>query len=129
MPISRPIDAPRQTPETESFWRAANDETLLIKHCDHCEKPHYPPRTLCPHCFSPATRWLRCSGHGTIYAFSIVRRTSIPYVMAYVKLEEGPIMMTNIVEVPFDTIAIGQAVAVTFRPSDNGQLVPMFTRA
>lgn len=127
MTAQRLIEAPRPTPETEAFWAAANQGQLLIKHCQGCGRKHYPPRTLCPHCFSPDTDWHRCSGTGTVYTYSIVRRTPIPYVMAYVRLSEGPTMMTNLVDMTWDRIAIGQTVHVTFRPADNGQLVPFFT--
>jgi uncharacterized OB-fold protein len=36
-------------------------------------------------------------------------------------------MMTNIVDCDLDKIRIGQAVRLVFKPSEGGQLVPMFT--
>ena len=56
-----------------------------------------------------------------------MRRAPVPYVMAYVTLDEGPVMMTNIVDCDFDAIRIGQRVRVVFKLSENGPPVPMFT--
>jgi uncharacterized OB-fold protein len=66
------------------------------------------------------------SGKGVIYSCSIFHRTERPYALAYVTLEEGPTMMTNIVESNFDLIKVGDAVEVVFVPTQKGTLVPMF---
>jgi hypothetical protein len=44
-----------------------------------------------------------------------------------VTLNEGPTMMTNIVDCDLDNIRIGQSVRLVFKPSDDGPPVPMFT--
>ena len=69
----------------------------------------------------------QASGNATIYTYSVMRRTPIPYAIAYVTLAEGPTMMTNIVDCDLDRIRIGQAVRLIFKPSDGGPPVPMFT--
>ena len=58
-----------------------------------------------------------------------MRRTEVPYVIAYVTLEEGVTMMTNIVDCDPDAVRIGQRVKLSFRPSDGGPPLPMFTPA
>ena len=81
------------------------------------------------------------SGHGTVYSFTVVRRgagpfrDAAPYVLAMVRLDEGPILMTNLVEVDWATVSIGQAVVVVFDPVDDpaggspGDAIPRFTPA
>ena len=71
----------------------------------------------------------RSSGRGIIYSYSVMRRVPVPYAIAYVTLEEGVTMMTNIVGCDLDAIRIGQAVRVVFRPTDGGPPVPTFTPA
>ena len=56
-------------------------------------------------------------------------RAPEPYALAYVQLEEGPRIMTNIVDCKFDDIKIGKAVKLTWKPSEGGPAVPMFTLA
>jgi hypothetical protein len=58
-----------------------------------------------------------------------MRRVPIPYAIAYVTLEEGVTMMTNIVDCDLDAIRIGQKVTVVFRPTEGGPPVPMFAPA
>ena len=125
----RKIAAPHITPETTEYWEAAKGGRLLIKKCNACEKNYFYPRRFCPYCMSDNTAWLETKGRGVIYSYSIMRWVEVPYVVAYVKLDEGPIMMTNIVECPFEQVHIGQPVQVAFRPSDGGQPVPMFAPA
>ena len=128
-PVQRTIPAPPVNPETRPFWDAATDGKLLVKRCEACGERHYYPRAICPFCGSDRTAWLEVSGRGTIYSYSIFRRAPVPYAIAYVTLEEGPTMMTNIVDGDLDAIRIGQRVHVRFVPSDGGPPVPMFTLA
>ncbi len=125
----RKIPAPQATPETQPFWEAATTGTLLVKKCASCAQVHHYPRALCPFCFSQATQWLPASGRGTIYSYSVMRRVPVPYAIAYVTLEEGVTMMTNIVDCDLDSIRIGQRVKVVFKPTEGGPPVPMFTPA
>ena len=69
------------------------------------------------------------SGNGTIYSLSIMERAQVPYAIAYVTLEEGPTMMTNIVDCDLKSLKIGQKVKLKFVPTEGGPPVPMFTPA
>jgi uncharacterized OB-fold protein len=121
----RKITPPQPNPETQAFWDAAADGRLLLKKCRACGELHWYPRALCPFCFGE-TDWVAASGKGAIYSYSVMRRASVPYAIAYVTLDEGVTMMTNIVDCDLDAIRIGQPVRVVFRPSDGGPPVPMF---
>jgi uncharacterized protein len=123
----RKIEAPDVTPETRPFWEAAAAGTLLIKKCQACGELHHYPRSICPFCGRAATEWAHASGRGTIYSYSVMRRVPAPYAIAYVTLEEGVTMMTNIVDCDLDGIRIGQRVRVSFKPTEGGPPVPMFT--
>ena len=60
-----------------------------------------------PLCGSDATEWQPVSGPGTIYSYSVMRRAEVPYAIAYVTLNEGVTMMTNLVDCDFDRLRIG----------------------
>ena len=123
----REIAVPSRTPETEAYWESAGKGVLLVKRCRSCGEAHHFPRAICPFCFSDLTEWQQASGKGVIYSFSVMRRAPIPYVIAYVTLEEGPTMMTNIIGCDFDAVAIGKRVNLVPGPGDDGPLIPMFT--
>ena len=77
-------------------------------------------------------------GKGKYRFFTINRRgqADLPayrqagvYVLAYVELEEGPKMMTNIVDCDLDAVRCGQAVKLVFKATDGGAPVAMFAPA
>jgi len=120
MAKERSIPVPMTNPETEPFWAAARQGKFLIKSCTSCGKAHWYPRACCPHCMSETTEWVESPGRGTIYSVSVMKRAPEVYAVAYVTLEEGPTMMTNIVECDYDRLSIGQAVRITWRPTAEG---------
>ncbi len=70
---------------------------------------------------------MEARGTGTIYSYSIARGKE-PFCVAYVQLDEGPTMLTNIVDTDLDALECGQKVRVVFVASENGGApVPMFT--
>jgi len=128
-PKERTYPAPEPNPETKRFWEAAAQGQLLLKKCGDCGEVHYYPRALCPFCGSDRTDWQPASGRGTVYSWSVMRRAETPYAIAYVTLDEGVTMMTNIVDCDLDGIRIGQAVRVVFKPTAGGPPLPAFTPA
>ncbi len=54
-------------------------------------------------------------------------RGTPPDIIAFVKLYEGPTMMTGMVDCNFYALQIGQPVRVVFTPTDGGPPVPLFT--
>ena len=87
------------------------------------------PRARSPFTLSDNVEWVEAKGTGKIYSFSVMKRAKIPFAIAYVTLDEGVTMMTNIVDTDLDALAIGQNVKVVFKPTDDGPPVPMFTPA
>jgi uncharacterized OB-fold protein len=123
----RVLTCPGTNVENQPFWDAAAEGRLLLKHCGGCGQFHFYPRAICPHCFSDSTEWRDSTGQGTIYSYSVMRRVPQPYALAYVTLDEGVTLMTNIVGADLDAIKIGQRVKVVFRPTDGAVIAPAFT--
>ncbi len=126
---SRKIPAPRVLPESQAFWTAADEGRLLVKKCRACGEVHHYPRDICPHCLSADTEWLQAAGTGTIYSFSTMGKGDAAYTLAFVTLDEGVTLMTNLVDCDINTIVIGQKVKVAFKSTEGGHAVPMFTPA
>ncbi|HYZ34071.1 MAG TPA: Zn-ribbon domain-containing OB-fold protein [Crenalkalicoccus sp.] len=129
MSEQRILAAPGTNIENRPFWDGANEGRFLVKWCTACGEPHFYPRAICPHCFSDATEWRESRGEGVIYSFSVMRRVPRPYAIAYVTLEEGVTVMTNLVDCDFDRLAVGQRVKVAFRDGDGGGRIPVFVPA
>lgn len=115
-------------PDNAEFWAGTAAGKLLVRHCASCHKPHWYPRPQCPLCMSDQTVWKESAGTGSIYTFSVCRRVGPqPFVIAYVRLDDGVTMLTNIVDCDFDAIRIGDRVRVVMQASESGVIVPMFT--
>ncbi|MGL4542280.1 MAG: Zn-ribbon domain-containing OB-fold protein [Polymorphobacter sp.] len=129
----RKLRPPEINPETQPFWDAAAAGKLLIKRCTACGEAHYYPRSGCPFCHTADTIWETSKGLGVIYTLSTLRRgANAPFTLAYVTLDEGPSILTNITDCDPDRLAIGQRVAVRFVAStavdgSAGPPYPMFT--
>ena len=121
---TRRIPKPLVQPDTLAYWQAADEGRLLLKHCTACGEHHHYPRDGCPFCGSLATEWRTAAGTGRVYSHSTMGQGDAAYTLAYVTLDEGPTMLTNLVGNGF---AVGQRVRVVFVPSDGGHAVPMFT--
>jgi len=123
----RPLAPPVIDPSTEHFWSAARDHLLKIRRCTACHKVHWYPRAVCPFCMGD-TEWEEASGRGTVYSLTVTRRAGpIAYALAYVTLDEGVTLLTNIVDCDLDSVRIGDHVRVTFKQAEGGNTIPMFT--
>jgi len=119
-----PTGEPRIAAETLPFWQATAEGRIELPVCDACGLVVFYPRSLCPDCHSTDLTWTPLSGRGTVYSFSVIRagvsrkwREHLPYVVAYVELDEGPRMLTNVVDVDPEAVEIGMAVTAVFDPA------------
>ena len=127
------FDLPSPDAETQPFWDGARDGKLLIRRCDACGEAHFYPRPFCPKCWSDQVRWEEASGRAVLYTWSVVHQNDlppfperVPYVAAVVDLEEGPRMMTNVVEADVDALQAGMQLEVDFKPISDDVTIPVF---
>lgn len=113
-------------PELREFWTAANEGRFLIRMCTACGRAHWYPRVICPLCGNQDLKWEQSNGKGTVFSYSVMRRVQEPYVLAYVLLDEGPMLLTNIVDCPPDDVRIDRRVSVSLRRTAEGRCVPYF---
>lgn len=105
-----------QSPETRPFWDAAAAGRFVLPWCRQCHKTHWYPRGFCPHCLSTELTWQESTGEGDIYSFAVNRTENEPYVLAYVALTDGPIILSNVIDADPATLSIGTKVKVFFKP-------------
>jgi uncharacterized OB-fold protein len=127
-----PRPVPDVTPETKTYWAGAAKGQLFLRKCNSCGLVYYYPRALCPDCFSEDVDWVESSGTGDVYSYSTTDAINgwpaddLPLVVAYVELDEGPRMMTNVKADP-DVIEIGTRVKVKFVETNETDIgIPVF---
>lgn len=119
--------------ENRWFWEACARHELYLQKCGSCGTLRFHPRALCPACLSSQIEYVRASGRGKVYTFTVTYqnqasgfRDELPYVMAYVELDEGPRILTNVVRTPIESVKIGMPVEVVFDDVDEELAIPKF---
>ena len=127
------FDLPTPDESTQPFWDGTRQGRLRIRRCLDCGRAHFYPRPFCPTCWSQRVDWEDASGEATLYTYSVVYQNDlppfperIPYVAAVVDLEEGPRMMTNVVDCPLEDLRVGMPLEVTFRQETEEITLPVF---
>lgn len=125
--------APRAGRETSPFWNAAAGNRLSLPYCEACAAFQWPPRGRCIRCDGAVT-WRDSAGIGRVASYSVVRRPvnpdlkeEVPYIVAFVELEEGVRLFTNIVDVAPEDVHVGLNVYCRFEATmQPGIAVPVF---
>ena len=127
-----PRPLPEVTPESAAYWASAADGRLVLSECGDCGLVYHYPRALCPDCFGDDVSWIEAAGTGEVYSYSVAERVSgwpeaeLPLIVAYVELDEGPRVVTNIDADPED-VEVGTRVEVTFAGTDDEDVaIPLF---
>src|SRR5216683_4471987 len=126
---------PTPTPETMHFWEGTRASELRLQRCDSCKEAYFPPRPFCPHCAAREVSVFKASGKGRLYSYVIHHRPvpgfTPPYAIAVVELDEGPRMMSNIVECPQtpEALVLDMALEVAFEKIDDEITLPLFRPA
>lgn len=107
--------------ETRGYWEATLNEELRVQTCNACGNKQMPWGPCCTKCLSQDLSSEQSSGRGRVFSFTIVRQAihptfsaQVPYVIADIELDEGPIMTSNVTDVPVEEVFIGMPVAVWF---------------
>ena len=127
---------PQPTPETKPYWEGLRQGKLMIQRCKKCHKAYFYPRPVCPHCHSWEIEWFQASGKGKLYSYNINYRPppymgTAPTVIAMVELEEGPRLMSNLIEVEPDPgkIKCDAPVELAFKKLTEEIMLPQFRLA
>jgi uncharacterized OB-fold protein len=130
------FDLPTIEDDTREFWDATGEGRLLLRHCRSCDEVHYYPRNFCPSCWSDDVNWVEAAGTGSLYTWSTVMQNDlppfheqVPYVAAIVELDEGPRMMTRLVDCEADAIEMGMRLSARFEPLDDDVTIVVFQPA
>ena len=124
---------PEITPESRPFWEGCKRHQFLLQHCRACGALQHYPRGVCASCCGADLEWQPSLGRGTVYTFTVTHRSQargfkeeVPYVLAWVELEEGVQVMTTIVGCDPARVTIGMAVEVTFEDVNAEVSIPRF---
>ena len=122
----------------EDYWDACSRHELSLQRCRDCNTFRFYPGPMChaPDCISLEYDWVNVSGRGEVYTYTTVHRPvseawveDTPYVIAMIKLAEGPVMMSNVIDCPPGDVQIGLPVEVVFKDIAEDVTLPYFRPA
>ncbi|WP_207537913.1 Zn-ribbon domain-containing OB-fold protein [Sabulicella rubraurantiaca] len=126
---------PLPTPETQHFWDGLRRGELLLQRCGDTGRAYFPPRPFSPFTGTRDVQVFRASGRATLYSYVIHHRPAPgftpPYAIAVVTLEEGPRLMTNIVDCPQtpEALVLDMELELAPTPLDEEITLPLFRPA
>jgi len=125
---------PGLTHDNRFFWDGVRDRKLLIQRCTGCGRLQHPPAPMCPRCHGFALDAVAASGRGTVHSFVVVHHPPVPpfaypNVVVLVELEEGTRLVSRLIDVAPDDVAIGMPVEVGFETVDGDLALHYFRPA
>jgi uncharacterized OB-fold protein len=105
----------------QPYWEGLRRHELTLQRCDNCATVWNPPAPLCPKCWSRKFTWTRLSGRGRVNSWVVFHQayfrgfeSDLPHNVAEIELDEGPRLLTNLVDVANDDIRAGMPVEIVF---------------
>ena len=122
---------PRPTDTSAPYWQGCQQGELRLQQCDGCQHFQFYPRIMCSRCQHQSLSWVAASGKGRVASFTVVRRGvsdayPTPYIVALIDLDEGPRMMSHVVGVDPESVAVGDDVRVSFEDWSDEITMPVF---
>ena len=107
--------------ETRGYWEGTLAEELRVQTCSACGNRQMPWGPCCTRCLSQDLGYVASAGRGTVFSFTVVRQAihpdfsqQVPYVIADIELDEGPVMTSNVTDCPLEDVRIGMPVELWF---------------
>ena len=130
--MNAPPTLPKSDSDSHEWWEATREGRLVLQRCLNCGRFQHYPRPFCLTCYGTDLVFVESSGQGKVYSFSVVHRSpdrdvfETPYVVALVRLTEGPVLFTAIIESAPEDLKCEQSVGVAWRPLPDGRQLPVF---
>ena len=126
----------KQLPEIlereKPYWDAAKKHQYMAYRCNSCGT-FYSKVMNCISCDKPDMSWVKVSGKGQVYTYCIYRmayhpgfKDEIPYNVSWIKLDEGPLVLSNVVGCKNEEIYIGMPVEVIYDDITPEVTLPKF---
>ena len=125
-------------PDTQPFWDATREHKLMYQVDNTTGQVVFFPRSRSPYTGTTDMTWKESAGLGTVYSYSVIRQSRhpafkdiTPYAIAYVDLDEGFRILTNVTGVadPVNDVKIGMRVKLKWEDQESGIALPLFEPA
>jgi uncharacterized OB-fold protein len=131
--VQLPVDADRAYPPrlsgfTRTFWSALGEGRWTTTRCKACARRTFPPKPVCPHCWSPEVEWSELGTQGILYSWTRIHAApavfgaEAPYAVGIVDLADGIRLACRLVERDGEPLRVGQSVEMLVLQYRDGPL-------
>jgi len=127
---------PTKDMDSKPYWEWLQKEDFRLQKCDGCGKFRFPPYPSCPYCGKAGGDWVYLSGKGKIYSWFVANVTpeprykeDVPYIIATIQLEEGPRIVSRLVDCPPDKVKGDMPVKGKYHRVDKDLVLYVFEPA
>lgn len=124
---------PTLTNLNRPYFEGARLGELRLQRCNACGHHWFPPSTNCPKCLSTEHAWVRVTGRGRVWSWIVMHQRyfrafepDLPYIVAFIKLDEGPFMMSTLVGIGGEDMYCDLPVEVVFEHATDEISVAKF---
>jgi uncharacterized OB-fold protein len=127
------VIVPAETELTAPYWAAARRGAVMLQRCDGCGLLWHPPAPVCPRCRRTDWTWHPAEGTAVLVSWTRVTHAvhpqvaaALPYLVATVRLAEGPLFVCGLLP-PADDAALvdGAPITIVPGPAAGGERLPM----
>ena len=113
------------------FWEHVKEREFLLQTCVACGKRRFPGSPVCDDCLSPDYLWEPASGLGTVESWVVYRRSYFsaypaPYNVVLVRLDEGPLFVSNLLPLDTTELRYQMRVRMVFDEVEPDIILPRF---
>ena len=119
---------PRVSAFTQPFWEGLAQGHWQTTCCDACGRQTFPPRPICPHCWSDRVSWSPLSSHGTLYSWTRIHAApavfdaEAPYAVGIVDLDSRIRLACRLLDTAHADWKPGMAVEMAVLQYEDGPL-------
>jgi uncharacterized protein len=125
-----------RSPHSKAYWKGLSEGQIVIQRCADCGAFTHPAGARCTSCLSHNREFVAMSGLGTVYTYTVTRRAmhaefkaDLPYIIVYVKLDEGLTIVSWMRDMAPEDVRIGMRVKAVFEKIDDETTLHRFVPA
>lgn len=120
--------SPRVSAFTKPFWEGLRARRWKTTCCEACGKFTFPPKPVCPHCWSEKMEWKALSTTGVLYSWTRIHFApsafveEAPFAVGIVDLDVGLRLAARLVDVRGREFRPGIPVEMVVMQYEDGPL-------
>ena len=126
---------PEMQGNSKEFYEWCRRGDLRFQRCSDCQAWRHVPREMCAKCGSDEWKWVKSSGKGTVFTWTVAARAmhpafvdAVPYAPVIIEMDEGVRLVSELIDCEPADLEVGMRVEVAFAKVSDEVTLPKFRR-